>query len=521
MAMSEQDLMRKVLKERNSTVLSKWLYPGHPKIQTLTPDQLELIRIITFGEFKQVIVSWPTRSGKTWGASVGVSNFLAMNENKRIVFIGPEQSQANTLRDNMADLITSSPYLQKLLAFKVTGADKLKTEVSKKRVTFPSSNVEYEIYSAHGGASRLMGKGADGIMVLDERDLIEPEAEAKISRMRGDNPEETMILELLNPWGFSETARRHWDEATPYEEMKKLPMDHPDRTWEWCKFQMGWEKAVSMGRLSHHFIMQEMKERTPLEFRVLYESRFPDESEDQLIPREKIKRSEDSKFTLEEDLLTIERRLMVKNIPSKERDELNQGLKQYSRIISCDPADKGMDWSIIFWGVRKLNQWQIVGHYAEAKSDQMQLAGRIAGLAKRFIGRRVQGFINIDGHGLGVGSLSRLEELKYEWQLNNISIVKCMNGGRPMDKDQYVIARDENYYRLAQFFNDESIDIPKLPKTLRMQLISIRWDPTSGDRRKIRSKQKGEKSPDWADALMYFIWKSKASFYYTFGAKPK
>jgi len=56
------------------------------------------------------------------------------------------------------------------------------------------------------------------------------------------------------------------------------------------------------------------------------------------------------------------------------------------------------------------------------------------------------------------------------------------------------------------------ISILELRK-LKTQLIAMKWEHTSSNKKKIIDP---DKSPDWSDCLVYFVWKDKTGLSYAF-----
>jgi len=352
-----------------------------------------------------------------------------------------------------------------------------------------NNGCEYRVFSAEGDASRLMGHGLGihgGILVKDEATQIKREANAKISRMKGDNPEEVLEIELFNPWDRDNIAFEHYTSD------------------EWDVSHVGWEDAVKDGRASLNFIQEQKRELLPLEFTVLYESKFPDEAEDSLFSLLAIKRAKGLEFDFEKELQDLEKILKV---PHQHTEYVyNQTLKEskkYVRIVACDPADKGLDRSVIFWGVQKDNQYQVIGVHSEPKSESMKIVARLIQKSEEFIGKLVKGKIILDRIGIGVGPLSRIKEILEEKQIKNISVVGAHFGETASKKDIFSNRKAENYFRLKSMMDEDMIKILD-DKDLTKQLMAMKHDKTSGNKRKVVDPE--NYSPDFADALVYFIW---------------
>lgn len=480
----------------------------------LSPGQADIVRRIVFREdkngkcCKRFSVSAMTQYGKTRCIAIAIA-LLLDNPNLKIkvAFIGPKDIQAGILREYLSELILDCPSLLKKARIAVSGEERITKEASRKRMTFVDGS-EYRVFSAEGEANRLMGFGVGitdgiGIIVKDEACLIPRNANNKINRMMGNNPEDCVLIELYNPWDRDNVAFDHTMNPA------------------FDQVRIGWKQAVAEGRTTKKFIDEQRKELTPLEFTVLYDSEFPLESEDSLFNLGKIRKAEETNFDFDKELERIENKL--KESHKHKEGEINKAkleLKRFTKIISCDPADKGLDETVIFWGVQKETKFKIIGNYSEPKTESMDLVGRIIDLAINFIGRKVKGIIKIDRIGIGAGPLSRIKELIRQKGYSNITVIGCHFGETAVKKDHYRIKKAENYFRLQAIFNEELISIPKLEK-LKKQLIGMKWGLTSSSKREVFDpgvkEKKEKKSPDWSDALVYFVWKDSSGLIFSFG----
>jgi len=153
-----------------------------------------------------------------------------------------------------------------------------------------------------------------------------------------------------------------------------------------------------------------------------------------------------------------------------------------------------------------------VDKYAEPKSENTAVAGRINNLIKDFIGKEMKGIVNIDCIGLGTGVFSMVKEFVRDHGYKNVTVVGCHFGERPINKDRFSNKKAENYFRLKEIFDDNMISIPEIRK-LTTQLLVMRWERNSSSKIKIIDP---DKSPDWADALVYFTWKGGGELVYAF-----
>ena len=464
----------------------------------LTRGQIEIVRKIAFLEEKRLSISAYTQYGKTFCVTIGIALLIDKGKTK-VAFIGPLQEQASLLRQYMSELILRSKSLLKKAMLTAEGESRISKEASRKRMTFTNGS-EYRIFSAEGEAKRIMGFGVGitdgiGIIVKDESCLIPKAANAKIGRMMGNNPEDCIFIELHNPWNSDNIAFEHTLDP-------KFDVTH-----------IGWEQGVKEGRTTKKHVMEQKNEITPLEFTVLYDSNFPDEAEDSLFNLKRIKEAEERKYNFENELLELEKKLSEPHKYSESEIKIAKiDIQKYTRIVSCDPAEQGLDETVIFWGVEKENKFQLVGYYSEPKSEPMDVVGRVIDKMEEYIGRKVKGLINIDRIGIGSGAFSRLKEVILEKGYKNVKVIGCHYGETAMKKDIYANKKAENYFRLQALFNEEMISILELKK-LKKQLIAMRFKRTSSNKKIIIDP---DDSPDWGDCLVYFIWKDRSSLTFAF-----
>jgi hypothetical protein len=196
-----------------------------------------------------------------------------------------------------------------------------------------------------------------------------------------------------------------------------------------------------------------------------------------------------------------------------EYSKLKEEASNYKKIISCDPADKGRDHTVILWGIKKDNKFQLLDSYSESKSESTAIVGKIMEIAREFIGNKIKGEIHIDKIGIGVGALSRLKEVIAEKNMENVKVIGCHFGEQAIKKDNFMNKKAENYFRLQALFNEEMIQIID-NRELTRHLLAIKWELSSSEKKKIIDPE--DYSPDWADALVYFIWKDTQGLAFAF-----
>jgi len=417
--------------------------------QTITKKQEEIVRSIAFKKHDRIVIISYTRYGKSMSVAMAACLYIIGNTNKNINIISPKFEQSTIIRNYISQFILECTQLRDIIDIDTTGIDRLKKEVSKKRLTF-KNGCELRIMSAEGTADRLMGWGGD-LIILDESDLIADEVyRQKISRMLGDNVD-TQLVEISNPWNRGGHLDDHW----------QSPRFH--------QIHVNWKDGVREGRISEKFVEEQRAELSPIEFQILYEAEFPDESEDQLIPWKHIKPAIGKKFAKVE----------------------------YNRIVyGMDVAEMGRDKNVLtkvetsdvgVYNVLSINEW--------SKVELMPTTGKIMAI----IGE--SDIINVDATGLGSGVYSRLKEQGY-------NVKKIIVGSAPNDRndvtrkkkaDRFQNKKAEYFWTLRALFEAGKISIPNHP-TLIKELTKMKWEFSSA--KKIKIIDPSDKSPDFADSLM-------------------
>lgn len=448
--------------------------------EEISPLQQMLIRKIAFClelNIFRLCVSAMTRWGKSYCVSRGIALFLMMNKDKKVYFLGPKNEQALILRDYMTELVFKCPALLKLTDLdKGQGMDKAKKESSRKRVTLSSMNSEYRVFSAEGDGNRLMGHGlgiGGGIIVLDESTLISNEVRAKITRMLGDAPEKAVILELFNPWN---RESKSFDHTT-------------DPTWEYI--HIGWQEAIKDGRITQDFIDMQRRELTDIEFTVLYESHFPLESNDQLIPYWAIQKS-------------------IREPPKDFSPEFKK--------LGVDPAERGLDLTVRTLTGKKDSLHVVLSIVSKAKDEPSETAEDILKDYEREIFHEVK----IDSLGVGSGVFSICKKYKRE------DLIKCkvsefrasQSPTNTKSKKEFKNLKAEAGFFIRELFVSGNIIIPpniakNYPKLIK-ELGAMKWEiTTTGHKRvvdpgKLKDDPSEEKSPDFYDSLVNSVFKGKS-----------
>lgn len=431
----------------------------------LTKTQQKIVKKIAYKENNRIVISCMTRYGKSYSVAIGVLLWILRHQNKKVAIVAPTNEKTTIIRNYIAEFIIKSPTFMYLLDLEKSGKDSIRKEVSKKRMTW-KNGIEMRTLSAEGTGTALMGFGADLVIVDETCDIKYEVYRAKISRMLGDHPDDSVYIEIGNPWHRDNQMWQHWN-SSRFE-----------------KIHIGWKDAIKEKRTTKEFIEEQRLELTPAEFKVLYEADFPKESEDQLIKLDWINKA------IRED--------------PQEYGDLRLGV---------DVARFGKDLTVITQGYKFKSLYVItkIDHYS--KQDTMETVGRILKILEEKTIKR----ICIDTDGLGGGVSDRLMELKLENKIN-ANIIQFHGGKSPVGDDysqekrtRFTNRKAQAYFYLREQFEKGNIIIPDHLK-LKDQLSKMKWQFTSSQKIKIldpgeaKEDTSEKKSPDFADSLMQFVW---------------
>lgn len=448
------DELQTLIKDKNIYALALLLFDLE-----VTEKQTDIIRTIAFKESKRIVISCMTQYGKSFSVALGILFFILFNENKKVNLIAPLNSQTKIIRNYISDFIVRSPMLMSLVDTKEGGIERLKKEVSKKRITF-KNGCEFNVFSAEGKATRLMGWAGD-LTIVDEAGLIDTEVHrVKIRRMLVTNPEEKMYVSIGNPWDKDTPLYRDWTD--------------PD----FLRIHIDWRIAVKEGRTTIDAINKERENLTEREFKVLYEAEFPEDMDDSLISFKWIE--------------------LAKNKEATEKEGVY--------YLGADIARFGNDLSVLTIVKEVGDQIEVVEIKEYSKQNTAKTSGQIIELIKRYKPKRV----NIDDGGLGGGVVDQLKEAGYNVEGINF-------GSRPITdegKERFLNAKAEMYFNLRTLFEKGQIKILNHRQLIR-ELNLMRYHFNS--RGKIIMDDP-EKSPDFADSLAlacYFSENSSEEFFFS------
>lgn len=455
----ERKLLKKLLKERNVKsvkAIVKWLFPTNKAAQLITDNQAYIVKRIAFSEVKRLNISAFTRYGKTQMVAIGVAIYILINSNKKVIFIGPTDEQASIIKNYMASLIIDCKPLLDIADINVTSkVSRLRAEASQRRMTF-SNLCEYRVVTAHGKGFSAMGFGGD-LVIMDEAAMVSRESYAKIMRMLGDDAENATLVEMFNPWDRNTKAFEH--SVSPRYE----------------RIEIDYRIGLKEGRITKDFVEEMREDMSPIEFTVLYESKFPSETEDQLIKGKDI-----------ENAL----RRKPKNLPE------NKVLK----ILGVDLARHGMDKTVLTYIKLYNGSLAVIQEIRDYfQQDTMKTTGQIVHWDSEEHFHK----IIVDDTGLGGGVVDRLKEIK-DTASKTIPFIAGKSPIEEVDKKRFINFKSMYYNNLRRFFESGNIILID-NSTLLQELTQIKYEFSSNGKMKIIKAEKDEKSPDFADSLMMAV----------------
>lgn len=438
--------LEKAIENHDANFIAKQLFPNIVAVQNLTPKQIYIVRRIAFSESRRINISAYTRYGKTQTVAIGIAIFIILNENKKIKFVGPESEQAGLIRDYMSELILDCPLLLEIAEISSKGADRLKKEASKTRLTF-SNGCEYRVISMHGEGFAAMGHGGD-VLVVDEAARLTRKQYAKLIRMLGDDAENSILIEMYNPFDRDTVAYDH------------------SVSFRYERIEIDYHVGIEEGRTTQAFVDEQAENMSPLEFCVFYLSKFPDEAEDTLILWSWIKKSLDV--------------------------DLTPKIKGGKAVAGTDVAEMGMDLTVLMKALTKSDYYKLYSIKDWSKKETMQTVGIVRGNTTKEIKNTV------DATGVGSGVYSRLKEEGY-------NAIEYKGGRKPTkekDNDRFDNIKAMCFWRLRTLFEEGKLQLIKHEKLIA-QLRSLKYELTSSG--KIRIVKLEGKSPDFADSLMLTV----------------
>lgn len=416
----------------------------------LTPTQENIVKDILAE--KDLIISAMTRYGKSLTIAIGTLCYILFNENKKIVIVAPTFSKSKIIMNYMTEYLLKSNTLRNLIDIEKIGLERIRKEVSQKRITF-KNGCEVRILSAEGTGERLMGFGAD-LVICDEDALISDRVfGSKILRMLGENPENSFLIQIGNPY----------------------PGNHFERTWNTAeekgikKYHIDWKLALKEGRTTKEFIKKQKENEniTEADFKILYEAEF-----------------------VEEEGRFLTRNLVMNAVSLERRQYPKEG---YDYFCGVDVARYGTDETAHFIvGTKDYKTFEAFDYETISKSSIPEVVGKTLNLNKKWNFKK----IIVDETGLsGVGD--DLREAKNKENLN--FRVRGVNFSSIYD-------RANLYNNLKQLFEKEKIKLFEDNKLIN-QLTSYGFKFNSAGKQVVVKTETGH--DDLSDALGLAVFEIK------------
>lgn len=424
--------------------------------KTLYSYQINIISKLLNPDIKKITIRATTRAGKSYSLGIGAIMFATLFDNLKVGIIAPTYPKTRIIMDYVAELLSISD-LETIIDLDMMGVPKLerlKKEVSKHKITFKNGSY-IEILSADvaGGGFGVMGKAYD-LQIVDEVCEIPTEVYTKIYRMLVDNPS-AKIIEIGNPW-----ERNHF-------------YDHSiDPTWD--ATHINWQMCVTEGRITQEAIDDQRKNTTPIEFRVLYDAEFPEDTENTLIMSDWLKNAQ-------------------RVIPELKITPIY--------IIGVDCARYGEDYTVLSLIAKYDGLFVLQDIISYHGKDTQYTTGKIIEICKKY----KIGYINIDDTGLG-GGVTDAVKAYYEQQYmcNGVDyypeIIPIKVSEKATDSPNNENRKSDIFMNLRKLFEFGNIIIPQNNDLIK-QLSKFQYEITGSG--KIRILENQDKSPDYADSLAY------------------
>ncbi len=407
---------------------------------------------------KRIHVETFTRFGKSMDAGLALLTRAATYPEKWIITAG-EKEKAKIIMHHVNGHIYDNDFTASRFRLdKGETAESIRRYRNKDHITFDHSdkgrNMIGEIFITSGKSA--LGKGSANV-VIDESALISDDDYSWILRMLGDHPDDNFLMDIGNPF-----RRNHFLRSFNDPKYYKIIID--------CY------RGLKEGRITQETI----DENRPFSFfKVLYECRFPDETE--------VDEAGWMNLILEGDLATALARVQEPYGGSR---------------IGFDVARGGRNFNV--WVLRRDNYARVLKKSTE--SDLMKLAEESVELMRE---NKVSDYeFYVDDTGVGGGVTDRMRQLGYK------NVVAVALGEKASEFEEikgtpnhkvYENVRAEIYASHDGVMNWLKRQGKLEPHEDWKQLLAIRYRKNSHGRTQIEGKDemrsRGIESPDIADAL--------------------
>lgn len=398
-----------------------------------------------------------TQYGKTFAVAAGLGLLvMSIRGPYEILVVAPTRDRAKRLRDYFARNVVRSQVLQdRLESAQGGGPERIVKEASRRRLTF-AGDVTLHTLTA-GGA--LMGHGGD-LVVLDEAGELDYGQYAQARRMIGGS-RRGRLIEVGNPWS----------RTTPFHDSWVSDRYH--------QIRIDWQQAVEEGRIDRAFVDEQRERLSPIEFTVLYESRFPETAEDALY-----------RWAWIQDAL--------------DRDWSLEGHEDVQEAYGLDVAEAGVDHSVLVRWLHLDDRWHLTDVWTWDRRDTM------ATVAQAESHLPDDATIAVDAVGVGKGVADRLQEDGYR-------VHQFKASQSPRDPDRYKNRKAEQAWRLRDALEHGRVRLVRHRELLR-DLERARYEVRNG---KLYVHAEGDKSPDWWDAACIGLAARRSGAVWSAGTKPR
>ena len=165
-------------------------------------------------------------------------------------------------------------------------------------------------------------------------------------------------------------------------------------------------------------------------------------------------------------------------------------------VVACDPARYGPDQTAV--AVRRGSRLEVI--HTWRGNDTSETAKRVLGIVDELPGSAVAQVLT-DTIGVGAGVHDALRAARNDGR--HLSLSEFNAGASANEKDRFLNARAESFWKLRTRLEDGSIALPRDEKLID-ELLAIRWFATSDGKVQIEAKDQIRarlgRSPDRADA---------------------
>jgi hypothetical protein len=417
---------------------------GQPMV--LSAGQIEIFKTIFLRKHSRVNINASTQYGKS--TSIALALILrSISKKESWAVIAGKTDKARIIMEKVIQHIFDNEFFVKQLEIdKNEPLERIKRERSKDKITWKGGG-EIRIYSAQTKSQKnvndaLTGFGSPNI-VEDESALIPDPFQTMILRMLGGH-KDTCLVKIGNPF-----YRNHFYKTSISTKYYQIKIDY--------------RQAMAEGRYTQEFIDEARENMTSQEFRVLYESEFPDEEE-------------------------IDQQGYYRLVSDHQIDNAKKVVPHEGEYRLGFDVGEGGDENV---GVLRSSKYAQIVHFSKI-SDLMATTRVINDLIDKY--KIAPHNVFIDATGIGAGVVSRLKEI-------GLGVTGIKWASKPK-KDVYTNLKAENFMSVGEAI---SAGFSLEPSDKWSELSIIKWKKDTQDKIKIKTKEEMRKeaikSPNVADAL--------------------